>query len=73
MPHINDLGAYAPQQRATWQPYEHARLRWNGHPQVPRYMDGWTVTVIRCMRNSPYIVPLYRVSVHNWRGNALIN
>lgn len=66
---VTDIGRYTPQQRATWAPGEEARLRWNGYPQVPRYMDDWSVTIIRCTRNSPYCVPLYRVSIHNWRGN----
>jgi hypothetical protein len=66
-----DTGSYSAHQRSAWQPGEQARLRWNGFPQVPRYMDGWSVTVVGCTRNSPYMVPLYRVSVHNWRGNAV--
>lgn len=71
MTNTTDTGMYGAHQRSTWQTGEQAKLRWNGFPQVPRYMDGWDVTVIRCTRNNPFIVPLYRISIHNWRGNAV--
>jgi hypothetical protein len=61
---IIDTGRYPTKYfRPEWQPGESAWLCWNGYPQVPRYMSDWGVTVLRCSRNTPDSVPLYRVRI----------
>jgi len=62
---MSDLGRYPTRHfKPSWEPGETAWLRWNGFPQVPRYMSDWAVTVLRCSRSGPASVPLYRVRVH---------